>query len=179
MFPMVATLEELRRGKQAVVRARDSLAAEGRDVPERVDVGVMIEVPSAALIAHHLAEDADFFSIGTNDLAQYVLAAERGNERVAPIADPLHPAVLDLIARAAEAAAARGRWTGVCGEIAGDPLATPLLLGLGVRELSMSPPAIPHVKRAIRETDLGSARELAGVALGLGSAEDVRDLLRG
>ncbi len=179
MFPMVATLEELRRGKEAVVRARDSLVAEGRDVPEHVDVGVMIEVPSAALIAHHLAEEADFFSVGTNDLTQYVLAAERGNERVAALSDALHPAVLTLIARAAEASAARGRWTGVCGEIAGDPFATPLLLGLGVRELSMSAPAIPHVKRAIRETDLGSARELAAASLELGSAEDVRRLLRG
>ena len=143
-----------------------------------MEIGVMIEVPSAALIADRLAAEADFFSIGTNDLTQYTLAADRGNERVAGLADPLHPAVLELIRRTAEAAAARDRWTGVCGEIAGDPLAAPLLLGLGVRELSMSAPAIPHVKRAVRETDLAEARELAERALAATSAGEVRDLLR-
>jgi phosphoenolpyruvate-protein phosphotransferase/dihydroxyacetone kinase phosphotransfer subunit len=173
MFPMVATVEELRTGLEAVERARGAVGSTAR-----VEVGVMIEVPSAALIADRLAAEADFFSIGTNDLTQYTLAAERGNERVARLADPLHPAVLDLIRRTAEAAAARGRWTGVCGEIAGDPMAAPLLLGLGVRELSMSAPAIPHVKRAVRETDLAEARELAERALAATSAGEVRDLLR-
>jgi phosphocarrier protein FPr len=179
MFPMVATLDELRRGRRAVDDATASTAAEGHPVPVRLEVGVMIEVPSAALIADRLAEEADFFSIGTNDLTQYVLAAERGNERVAALADPLHPAVLALVERAASAGVARGRWTGVCGELAADPLAAPLLLGLGVRELSMSAPAIPHVKRAVRETDLRSARELARSALALASAEEVRVLLCG
>jgi phosphocarrier protein FPr len=177
MFPMVATLEELRRGREAVEEARASLLADGRVVAERLDVGVMIEVPSAALLADRLAEEADFFSIGTNDLTQYVLAAERGNERVAALADALHPAVLAMIARTAEAGNARGRWTGVCGELAGDPLAAPVLVGLGVRELSMSAPAIPHVKRAIRGLDLSSARELAARALELSSAAEVRELL--
>jgi phosphoenolpyruvate-protein kinase (PTS system EI component) len=138
----------------------------------------MIEVPSAALAADRLAAEADFFSIGTNDLAQYTLAAERGNERVAALADGLHPAVLELIRLAAAAAAARGRWTGVCGEIAGDPLATPLLIGLGVTELSMSAPAIPHVKQVVRRTDLGSARTLAERALATTSAAEVREILR-
>jgi phosphoenolpyruvate-protein kinase (PTS system EI component) len=179
MFPMVATLEELRRGREALVAARASLVAEGRSVPDRVETGVMIEVPSAALLADRLAEEVDFFSIGTNDLTQYVLAAERGNERVAALADALHPAVLALIGRTAEAAAARGRWTGVCGELAADPIAAPLLVGLGVRELSMSAPAIPHVKRAVRDIDLGSARELAARALGRTSAEEVREMIGG
>jgi phosphocarrier protein FPr len=178
MFPMVATLDELRRGRGAVEDAVASLAAEGRATPEHLEVGVMIEVPSAALIADRLAREADFFSIGTNDLTQYVIAAERGNERVAALADPLHPAVLALIGTTASAAAAAGRWTGVCGELAADPLAAPLLVGLGVRELSMSAPAIPHVKRAIRGTDLASARELAERALAAASGEDVRTLLR-
>jgi phosphocarrier protein FPr len=177
MFPMVATLDELRRGRRAVADAVASLAAEGHPTPERLEVGVMIEVPSAALIAHRLAEEADFFSIGTNDLTQYVVAAERGNERVAALADPLHPAVLTLVEMTARAAAAAGRWTGVCGELAADPLAAPLLVGLGVRELSMSAPAIPHVKRAIRATDLAAARELANRALGLTSGDEVRALL--
>jgi phosphocarrier protein FPr len=130
-------------------------------------------------LASHLAKEADFFSIGTNDLTQYTLAAERGNERVAGLADALHPAVLELIARTADAATSRGHWTGVCGELAADPLAAPLLVGLGIRELSMSPPAIPLVKRAVRETDLGSARALAERALALSSADEVRELLRG
>jgi phosphocarrier protein FPr len=178
MFPMVATLDELARGRQAVEDAIASLVAEGRPGPDRLEVGVMIEVPSAALVADRLARRADFFSIGTNDLTQYVVAAERGNERVAALADPLHPAVLALIDKTAGAAAAAGRWTGVCGELAADPLAAPLLVGLGVRELSMSAPAIPHVKRAIRATDLAAARELADRALGLSSGDEVRALLR-
>jgi phosphocarrier protein FPr len=177
MFPMVATLDELRRGREALVRARDAVAAAGGRVPGRVEVGVMIEVPSAALIAEHLAAEVDFFSIGTNDLTQYVLAAERGNERVAGLADGLHPAVLALIDRTARAAVSRGRWTGVCGELAGDPAAAAVLLGLGVRELSMSAPAIPHVKRAVRGIELAAARSVAARALGLASAEEVRELL--
>lgn len=178
MFPMVATLEEFRAGRAAVERARAALVDAGRPVPDRIDVGMMIEVPSAALAADRLAEEADFFSVGTNDLAQYTLAAERGNERVAALADALHPAVLELIRLAATAAAAKGRWTGVCGEIAGDPLAAPLLIGLGVTELSMSAPAIPHVKQVVRRTDLASARALAERALAASSAGEVRELLR-
>jgi multiphosphoryl transfer protein len=178
MFPMVATLDELRAGRAVVERARAALTEAGRSIPERLEVGVMIEVPSAALAAEALAREADFFSVGTNDLSQYTLAADRGNERVAALADPLHPAVLELIRRSAAAATAAGRWTGVCGELAADALATPLLIGLGVRELSMSAPAIPHVKRAVRETDLASARALARDALALSGAAEVRKLLR-
>jgi phosphocarrier protein FPr len=177
MFPMVATLEELRRGKQAVVRARDALAAEGRGVPERVDVGVMIEVPSAALIAHHLAEEADFFSIGTNDLTQYTLAMDRGHPKLAPQVDGLNPAVLRLIEQSVAAAHAAGRWVGVCGGIASDPQAVPLLVGLGVDELSVSLPAIPAVKAQIRLLSLASCTELATTALGAASATAVRALV--
>jgi multiphosphoryl transfer protein len=178
MFPMVATLEELRAGRAAVERARSALVDAGRPAPDRIDVGVMIEVPSAALAADRLAGEADFFSIGTNDLSQYALAADRGNERVAALADALHPAVLELIRLAAAAASTKARWTGVCGEVAGDPLATPLLIGLGVTELSMSAPAIPHVKQVVRRTDLSSARALAERALAASSAAEVRELLR-
>jgi phosphocarrier protein FPr len=134
----------------------------------------MVEVPAAALAAAGFAPEVDFFSIGTNDLTQYTLAAERGNERVAGFADALHPAVLRLIRMTVEGAASHGRMVGVCGEIAGDPVAVPILVGLGVRELSAAPPAVPRVKRAVRETDLGSARALADRALGLDSAEAVR-----
>jgi phosphocarrier protein FPr len=178
MFPMIANVEELLAGRAAVERAREALAGEGRRVPERLTIGVMVEVPSAALVAEHLAAEVDFFSIGTNDLTQYTLAAERGNERVAPLADAFDPSVLELIRRTASAGAARGLWTSVCGELAADPLAASLLIGLGVRELSMSPPAIPRVKAAVRETDLAHAEDLAREALSLPSAGAVRDLLR-
>ncbi|GBC86703.1 Phosphoenolpyruvate-protein phosphotransferase [bacterium HR12] len=137
----------------------------------------MVEVPAAALLAHALAPEVDFLSVGTNDLTQYALAVDRGNERVAALSDALHPAVLRLVAATCDAGAAHGRWVGVCGEVAGDPLATPVLLGLGVRELSMNPPAIPAVKRAVRATDLARARELAVRALELPTATAVRDLL--
>jgi phosphoenolpyruvate-protein kinase (PTS system EI component) len=138
----------------------------------------MIEVPAAAVAADALAPLVDFFSIGTNDLTQYTLAADRGNDRVAGLADALHPAVLRLIRSTVEAADAAGRWVGICGELAGDPSATALLLGLGVRELSMGAPAIGHVKDAVRATDLARARDLAAGALALGSAADVRGLVR-
>jgi phosphocarrier protein FPr len=174
MFPMVATLEELRAARAAVERA---LAATG--VEARPEIGIMIEVPAAALAAGHLAAEVDFFSVGTNDLTQYTLAADRGNALVARIADPLHPAVLRLIDMAAEAAAERGAWTGVCGELAGDPNATAILVGLGVRELSMGSPAIPLVKEAVRAVDLAHARVLASASMIAASAEEVRRLAAG
>jgi phosphocarrier protein FPr len=180
MFPMVASVRELREAREALDRASADLAAAGHPSPrEDLEVGVMIEVPAAALIAGALAPLADFFSIGTNDLTQYTLAADRGNARVADLADAMHPAVLRLIAATCEAAGAAGRWVGVCGEVAGDPMATPLLLGLGVRELSMSAPAIALVKRAVRSTSALEASALAASALGLPDAAAVRSLLAG
>ncbi len=178
MFPMVATIDELRAAIAALETARAELTARAVPLPGSIEAGVMIEVPAAALTAGALAEEAAFFSIGTNDLTQYALAADRGNERVAALSDPLHPAVLELIRRTVAGAEALGRPVGICGELAGDATATPLLLGLGVRELSMSGPAIPAVKDAVRATDLGSARELAKRALERSSAAAVRELLR-
>lgn len=175
MFPMVATVEELRAASAALDRAR----AGADPLPSgALQLGVMIEVPAAAVVADALAPLVDFFSIGTNDLTQYVLAADRGNERVAGLADALHPGVLRLIRATVDAADAEGRWVGVCGELAGDPFATALLLGLGVRELSMGAPAIPLVKDAVRATDLDRARALATAALAAGSAASVRELIR-
>jgi phosphocarrier protein FPr len=172
MFPMVATIDEYRAAVGLLETVR-----EGSDLP-RPQVGVMVEVPSAALTAQAFAEEVDFFSIGTNDLTQYTLAAERGNERVAAIADPLHPAVLRLIQLVAEAGRTHGKWVAVCGELGGDALATPVLVGLGVTELSVAPPLVPGVKDAVRAVSLDDARELAAEALGLESAASVRDLLR-
>jgi phosphoenolpyruvate-protein phosphotransferase len=177
MLPMVATLQELRAARAVAERARDELTAEGVPVPARLELGIMVEVPAAALSARALAREADFLSVGTNDLSQYVLAAERGNPRVAGLVDALHPAVLRLVAMAVEGAEEAGRWVGVCGELAADPAATAVLVGLGVRELSMSPPAIPRVKRMVRELELPAARELARAALAAGSAAEVRSLV--
>jgi len=174
MFPMVTSLAELRAAKGLLEEARRDVEAAGDRVPPHLEVGIMVEVPAAALAAAGFAREVDFFSIGTNDLTQYALAAERGNERVAGFADALHPAVLRLIQMTVEGAATHGRMVGVCGEIGGDPVAVPILVGLGVRELSAAPPAVPRVKRAVRETDLGSARALADRALALDSAEAVR-----
>jgi phosphocarrier protein FPr len=172
MFPMIATTDELLAARAAVQRAREETG-----IDAAVEVGIMVEVPSAALMAHALAGDADFFSIGTNDLTQYTLAADRGNEHVASLNDPLHPAVLRLVATTAAGAEASGRWIGVCGELAGDELATRVLLGLGVRELSMAAPAIAAVKDAVRSTALDDARSLAADALACETAAEVRDLL--
>ncbi len=165
MFPMVATVDELLRGREALDAARASLAAAGVTTGERVEVGIMVEVPSAALIAETLAPHVDFFSLGTNDLAQYVLAADRGNAELTALGDALHPAVLMLIERTVRAGRAAGRWVGVCGELAGDPAAVPVLLGLGVRELSMAPSRVPAVKQVVRATASDGARDLALAAL--------------
>jgi multiphosphoryl transfer protein len=180
MFPMVATEHEVRAALGLVGQARHTLAAEGVAVPAEgaVEVGIMIEVPAAALTAARLAPIVDFFSVGTNDLTQYTMAADREVSAVASLNDALHPAVLTLIGRAAAAAQAAGRWTGVCGELGADPLAVPLLLGLGVRELSVSPAAVATVKETVRATDLTVAAELARQALELASADAVRDLVR-
>lgn len=175
MFPMVATAAEVRDARAALERARASLG----DAAGTVEVGVMVEVPAAALAATRLAPHVDFFSIGTNDLTQYVFAAERGNPRVASVADPLHPAVLELIARTASAASASAAWVGVCGELAADALAAPLLAGLGVTELSMGAPAIPAVKARLREVSIDEARALAARCIAADDADEVRALLRG
>ncbi|MCW2951580.1 MAG: ptsP [Conexibacter sp.] len=174
MFPMVATVEELRAARALLHGALEQSGATPR---EGFEVGVMVEVPAAALIADHLAAAVDFLSLGTNDLTQYVLAAERGNEHVAALADGLHPAVLRLIGEVCRAADAHGRWVGVCGELGADPAAIPLLTGLGVRELSVAAPSIPAVKAAVRALDTTAAGELAERALAAESAAAVRALV--
>ncbi|HET9082344.1 MAG TPA: phosphoenolpyruvate--protein phosphotransferase [Trebonia sp.] len=180
MFPMVTTAGEARSALDLVSSERRSLAADGVAVPATgaMETGIMIEVPAAALTAARLADTVDFFSVGTNDLTQYTMAVDRELSSVAGLGDAIHPAVLTLIGAAASAAADAGRWTGVCGELAADPLAVPLLLGLGVRELSVNAASVGIVKQAVRATDLGAARELARQAIRLPSAEAVRELVR-
>lgn len=178
MFPMIADVSEVRRARALVDEARAELQAEKAPVADQVDVGIMVEIPSAAIIAHDFAPEVDFFSVGTNDLTQYTLAAERGNAAVAHLQDALHPAVLRLIKQTVEAADAHGKWVGVCGELAGDPLAIPILIGLGVKELSMASGSIPKAKQIIRALSTAEALKLAEQALKLNSAEAVRQLMR-
>lgn len=176
MFPMVTTADELRRARALLVEVTADLGAAGIDVPDRLEVGIMVEVPAAALAAAHLAAEADFFSIGTNDLTQYALAADRGNPAVAMLADGLHPAVLRLVELVVAAGAGAGRPVAVCGALAADPAAAALLVGLGVDELSVPPAAVPAVKEAVRHLDAGRAVDLARRALAVGSAGEVRAL---
>jgi phosphoenolpyruvate-protein kinase (PTS system EI component) len=177
MFPMVTTLEEFRQARAIVDQVRGELAADGIPQAATVRVGIMVEVPAAALLAAEFAAEADFFSIGTNDLTQYTLAVDRGAARVARLYSPLQPAVLRLIARTVEGAHAAGRPVGMCGEAAGNPAWTALWLGLGLDELSMAPPAIPAVKRAIRAGTLAAAQRLAVAALRQSTLADVIALL--
>jgi multiphosphoryl transfer protein len=178
MFPMVADLEEVRQAKQWLEKAHQALAAENKPHTWPIETGIMVEIPSAALISQALAPEVDFFSIGTNDLTQYTLAAERGNPALSGMADGLHPAVLRLIKQVADSAHQYGKWTGVCGELAGDALAAPVLVGLGVDELSMNPGGIPRAKAILRQIDLKDAQALAAKALELADATQVRQLAR-
>ncbi|HBP5361451.1 MULTISPECIES: phosphoenolpyruvate--protein phosphotransferase [Pseudomonas aeruginosa group] len=171
MFPMVGSLDEWRRARDLALRLREEIALAD------LQLGIMVEVPSAALLAPVLAREVDFFSIGTNDLTQYTLAIDRGHPSLSAQADGLHPAVLQLIDMTVRAAHAEGKWVGVCGELAADPLALPLLVGLGVDELSVSARSIALVKAGVRELELVAARGLAGKALGLASAAEVRALV--
>jgi multiphosphoryl transfer protein len=171
MLPMVATVEEIRDARSILERAR---ADTGIDAP--LEFGIMVEVPAAALTAAILAEHVDFFSLGTNDLTQYAMAAERGNERLAPLLTGTQPAVLRLVQATVAGAAAHGRWVGVCGELAGDPAAAILLAGLGVTELSMAPALVPEVKEALRGVDLAQAQAAARAALDAPDAAAARAL---
>jgi phosphoenolpyruvate-protein phosphotransferase len=179
MFPMVATTAEIVGARQAVVEARASLSADGIEHQTDYEVGIMIEVPAAAVMADVLARYVDFFSIGTNDLTQYTLAADRTNASVAPMADAFHPAVLRLIDSVIRAGHDAGKWVGMCGELAGDPLAAPVLLGLGLDEWSMNPPAIPLVKEKVRGLSATDCRPTAQRCLAAESAEEVREILGG
>jgi multiphosphoryl transfer protein len=171
MFPMIATLNELRDAKAILAEEAASLGV------AQIPTGIMVEVPSAAVMAAQFAREADFFSIGTNDLTQYTLAMDRGHPKLAPQVDGLNPAVLKLIAHTVSGASSHGKWVGVCGGIAGDSSAVPILIGLGVSELSVSLPAIPAVKAQIRTLRVEDCKKLAELALAAESAEQVRALV--
>ena len=176
MYPMISSASEVEQANALLEECKQELAAEGAAFNANLETGVMIEIPSAALTAEVIARHVQFFSIGTNDLVQYTLAVDRVNERVAHLYEPTHPAVIRLIRRTVEAGRKQGIWTGVCGEMAGNPVLVPLLLGLGVQELSTSPANIPLVKEVIRRTRLADADELARRALELDRGEEIRAL---
>jgi phosphotransferase system enzyme I (PtsI) len=173
MYPMISGLDELNQANALVEKCKTELRAEKIQFDEKLEIGAMIEIPSAALIADTLARRARFFSIGSNDLIQYTLAADRTNEKVSHLYEPTHPAILRLIKMTVDAAHQHGIWAGVCGEIAGDPALTPLLIGLGVDELSAAPPVVPQIKYIIRRLKLTEAQELAGFALQCESPSEI------
>jgi phosphoenolpyruvate-protein phosphotransferase (PTS system enzyme I) len=177
MFPMVATVEEMRAARALVEEARAELRERGQAFAEAVEVGMMVEIPSAALIADLLTPHVDFFSIGSNDLTQYTLAADRGNPAVASLFDSLHPAVLRLVDNVIRAAHAANVWVGMCGEMAGDLTAIPILLGLGLDEFSMGAAAVPPAKALIRKLSIAEMRSLAQEALAQPTAPAVRGLV--
>ncbi len=173
MIPMIAGVDELRRVREVLDRLRAELG-----ITEKVELGVMVETPAAAVTADLLAAEADFLSIGTNDLTQYALAMDRGNASVASAIDGLHPAVLRLIADTCKGAASKGRWTGVCGGLASDPLAVPILIGLGVTELSATAAIVPEIKALVSGLRIEAVRAHAQAALACATAADVRALAR-
>jgi len=178
MFPMISGVEELRRAKEIFRDVEAELSREGVRAAEPIRLGAMIEIPSAAAVADELAAEADFFSVGTNDLVQYLLAVDRGNQRVASLYDPCHPAVVRTLMVIFAAAQKRGIPAAVCGELGGDPLWAPLLLGLGVHELSMTPAALPEVRFVLRHSAASELRELAAKVVACADAGKTRALLQ-
>ena len=173
MFPMISGVDELRRANAVLEECRQELRAKGIPFNEQMEVGAMIEVPSAALVADLLAREVDFFSIGTNDLIQYTIAVDRINERIAHLYEPTHPAIIRLIKMIVNAAHAHNLWVGVCGEMAGEISLTPLLVGLGVDELSTGAALVPRVKRAVQSLDIGICLQLVDEVKNMESAEAI------
>ncbi|MGQ0285898.1 phosphoenolpyruvate-protein phosphotransferase PtsI [Pasteurellaceae bacterium 22721_9_1] len=177
MFPMIISVEEIRQLKEILETLKQELRNEGKAFDENIQIGVMVETPSAAVNAKFLAKEVDFFSIGTNDLTQYTLAVDRGNEMISHLYNPLSPSVLNLIKQVIDASHSEGKWTGMCGELAGDERATVLLLGMGLNEFSMSAMSIPRIKKIIRNVTYQEAKELAEKALQLPTASEIAQLV--
>ncbi len=177
MFPMIATLDEFRAAKAVLLEEKDKLVAEGIEVSDSIEVGMMVEIPSSAVIADQFAKEVDFFSVGTNDLIQYTMAADRMNEQVAYLYQPYNPAILRLVKMVIDAANKEGKWAGMCGEMAGDSVAIPLLLGLGLHEFSMSATSILPARSQISKLSKAEMEELAQKALSMSTAEEVVELV--
>jgi phosphotransferase system enzyme I (PtsP) len=177
LFPMISSLEELRRARELLAEAQHELFKEGIEHNPEIEVGIMVEVPSAVWLAPRLAREVDFFSIGTNDLIQYLLAADRNNPKVAHLYEAFHPAVISAISEVVNVARAADKEVGICGEMASDPLATLLLVGMGLDELSLSPLFIPVVRRLVREVDFQTARLIARETLQMASVQEIKGYL--
>ena len=177
MFPMIISVEEIRELKSVIEELKVELRNEGKAFDENIQIGVMVETPSAAVNAKFLAKEVDFFSIGTNDLTQYTLAVDRGNELISHLYNPMSPSVLSLIKQVIDASHAEGKWTGMCGELAGDERATVLLLGMGLDEFSMSAVSVPRIKKLIRNVNYQDAKLLAEKALQQPTAAEIERLV--
>ncbi|UQZ35725.1 phosphoenolpyruvate--protein phosphotransferase [Paenibacillus sp. PK3_47] len=178
MFPMIATLGEFRAARDLLLEEKAKLREEGKEVSDNIQLGIMVEIPSTAVLADQFAKEVDFFSIGTNDLIQYTMAADRMNEQVSYLYQPYNPAILRLVKIVIDAAHAEGKWTGMCGEMAGDSTAIPLLLGLGLDEFSMSATSILPARSQISKLSAAEMKEMAANALQLGTAEEVAALVQ-
>jgi phosphoenolpyruvate-protein phosphotransferase (PTS system enzyme I) len=178
MFPMIATLEEFRSAKAILLDEKEALKKEGFEVSDEIEIGIMVEIPSTAVIAKQFAKEVDFFSIGTNDLIQYTMAADRMNEQVSYLYQPYHPAILNLINNVIESAHSEGKWVGMCGEMAGDPIAIPILLGLGLDEFSMSATSILPARTQIRKLDKVNLASYKEKILSMGTAEEVVQFIK-
>lgn len=177
MFPMIVSVEEIRELKSVMNKLKQELRNEGKAFDENIQIGVMVETPSAAVNAKFLAKEVDFFSIGTNDLTQYTLAVDRGNELISHLYNPMSPSVLNLIKQVIDASHAEGKWTGMCGELAGDEKATVLLLGMGLDEFSMSAISVPRIKKLIRNVNYQDAKVLADKALQQPTTTEIEKLV--
>jgi phosphotransferase system enzyme I (PtsI) len=177
MVPLIGHVEEVKTVRVLLARYSEELRHEGHRVPAHVPVGIMVEVPAAAMIIEHLAREVDFFALGTNDLTQYTLAVDRGNEQVAKLFRPFHPAVLRLVEMVISAGARFGVPVSLCGEMAADPLAVPVLIGMGLTEFSMHPPALPVVRSLVRAVTFRETRRIAQRALALAGAKEVEEYL--
>jgi len=178
MFPMVSSVEDVDKIRAVLEECKDELRNEVQAVAEEMEIGIMIEIPSAAILADQLADVVDFFSIGTNDLSQYTMAADRTNAKVATLASGFQPAVFRLIKMVIDAAHSKGKWVGLCGEMAGELLAIPILLGLGLDEFSMNPPAIPFAKKLISSISYEHAKKVAETAIQLKSDQEIREYIQ-
>ena len=177
MFPMVATIKEFRDAKALLLEEKENLTNEGIEVSDDIELGIMVEIPSTAALADVFAKEVDFFSIGTNDLIQYTMAADRMSERVSYLYQPYNPSILRLVKQVIEASHNEGKWTGMCGEMAGDETAIPLLLGLGLDEFSMSATSILKARRQIKGLSQNEMEELANRAINCATSEEVQELV--
>lgn len=178
MFPMVATLDEFRAAKGCLMEAKQQLLSEGVAVNENIEVGIMIEIPAAALNAHNIAKEADFFSIGTNDLIQYTMAADRMNQKVSYLYQPYNPSILRLVKMAIDGAHSQNKWCGMCGEMAGEEMAVPVLLGLGLDEFSMSATSILQARKMVRQLSFEQMKNMAQACLECGTCDEVLEIIK-